>query len=72
MYIEILVEKDSYEIVHTKSAGTWVLSQTWEMSNWRREGEGQTRSLELAAGQQAMEKKVNYASYLVHLLKEHF
>ena len=37
-----------------------------------RKRERQRRSSELAAGRQATEKELNYASYLVHLLKEHF
>lgn len=38
----------------------------------RKKRERQSRNSELAAGQQATEKELNYASYLVHLLKEHF
>lgn len=52
-----------------------VLSQTQERDGKRSRKEGRREAeqeLELAVGQQATEKGLNYASYLVHLLKEHF
>lgn len=54
---------------------TLVLSQTQERDGKRSRNEERReveQELELAVGQQATEKELNYASYLVHLLKEHF